>query len=156
VFFAEHDDVHVGIALQGADDSRHRLGGAKVDVEVEQLPHLEDGGLEALYAGLGGDGGHEGGVALAKDLSRFLGNGVALRVALGQFEAGLGPHAPAHVCANPVDRKSHGLVHGLQDDHGAFHDVETGIVSGDVGDLVARFRLFNFQHVAVFHPIALP
>ncbi|MPM85506.1 hypothetical protein SDC9_132587 [bioreactor metagenome] len=81
----EHDDVDVGVLRERSADSGELLRGTDIDVEVKELTHLKDGGLEALHAGLGGDGRHKRGVRVADRFDRFGRNGVAARVALAEF-----------------------------------------------------------------------
>ena len=145
--FTEHHDVDVRILGQRSADAGQLLGGTHVDVEVELLAHLEDGGFEALDAGLGGDGGHQGSVGLFDGLDGFGRNGVAAGIAFTELLDGAFPHAPTQVGADPVD----GQVQGFQNQQSAFHHVETGVVAGHVANFVAVFLFSNLQNVFTCH-----
>jgi hypothetical protein len=73
---AEKFEIYFRVALQGALQAGHQFRRAEVDIKVKDLPHLEDGRLEALHARLGGDGGHEGRVGIPHLVDGLLGNGV--------------------------------------------------------------------------------
>ena len=142
--FPEHHDVNFGIPFKGRSDAGERFSGAEVDIQIKELPHLQNRRLKALYSGLGGDRRHQGSVGVFDFLYRLRRHGVAAWVSLAVFFDGFFPHAPPQVRANPVD----GEIHRLQNEEGSLHHIKAGIIPRHITNLVAILVFLDLHHVA--------